>query len=295
MQPLIHEFLEYLLVERGLSAHSIAAYRRDLEQYWEFLETHGITSYQETELDTLLLYAGQLWQRHLAETTISRKLTALRMFYQYLLRDGYLDHDVATHLELPKLARQLPAVLSCQEAAKILAQPDRTTCTGMRDGALLELLYATGLRVSELVHLRLGSLALEVGFLRCWGKGGKERFIPVGEIALQAVTLYLHHGRDHFLRPDSGDILFLTNRGRAFSRVGVWKLVKKYARQAGIRKDISPHTFRHSFATHLLEGGADLRSIQEMLGHTNIATTQIYTHVSREHLRAVYQKAHPRA
>lgn len=295
MQPLIHEFLEHLGVERGLSANSIAAYRRDLEQYREFLEAHGITSYQETELDTLLLYAGYLWQRHLSETTVARKLTALRMFYQYLLRDGYLDRDIATHLELPKLARQLPAILTRQEVATILAQPDRTTCTGRRDLALLELLYATGLRVSELIALRLGSLALEVGFLRCLGKGGKERLIPVGEMALEAVLIYLHHAREHFVRPESGDILFLTNRGRPFSRVGVWKLVKKYARRAGIHKEISPHTFRHSFATHLLEGGADLRSIQEMLGHSSIATTQIYTHVSREHLRAVYQKAHPRA
>jgi len=283
------------VVERGLSANSIAAYRRDLEQYQEFLEAHGVTSYRETELDTLLLYAGYLWQRHLSETTVARKLTALRMFYQYLLRDGYLDRDIATHLELPKLARQLPAILTRQEVAHILAQPDRTTCAGIRDLALLELLYATGLRVSELIALRLGSLALEVGFLRCLGKGGKERLIPVGEMAMEAVLRYLHNARDHFVRPDSGDILFLTNRGRAFSRVGVWKLVKKYARRAGVHKEISPHTFRHSFATHLLEGGADLRSIQEMLGHSSIATTQIYTHVSREHLRAVYQKAHPRA
>jgi integrase/recombinase XerD len=295
MQPLIPEFLEHLVVERGLSANSIAAYRRDLEQYQEFLEAHGVTSYRETELDTLLLYAGYLWQRHLSETTVARKLTALRMFYQYLLRDGYLDRDIATHLELPKLARQLPAILTRQEVAHILAQPDRTTCAGIRDLALLELLYATGLRVSELIALRLGSLALEVGFLRCLGKGGKERLIPVGEMAMEAVLRYLHNARDHFVRPDSGDILFLTNRGRAFSRVGVWKLVKKYARRAGVHKEISPHTFRHSFATHLLEGGADLRSIQEMLGHSSIATTQIYTHVSREHLRAVYQKAHPRA
>jgi integrase/recombinase XerD len=165
----------------------------------------------------------------------------------------------------------------------------------VRDQAMLELLYATGLRVSELVALRLGSLALDVGFLRCLGKGGKERLIPVGEIAVDAVTLYLNNVRGHLVGPDSGDLLFLTNRRRAFSRLGVWKLVKRYARRAGVQKDISPHTFRHSFATHLLEGGADLRSIQEMLGHADIATTQIYTHVSREHLRAVYQKAHPRA
>jgi len=291
----IQEFLEYLVAERGSATNTVEAYRQDLEQFGEFLEAHHLASFAEVDPEVLLLYAGFLWNRDWADTTVARKLTAIRMFYRYLHREGYVQEDLASHLEVPKTAKQLPTVLTPEEVEAVLSAPDRTTYPGLREQAMLELLYASGMRVSELISLRLRDVDLDVGFVRCRGKGSKERLIPIGEMAIDALRMYLNNVRDQFVQPHTDDTLFLTNRGRGFSRMGFWKVVRRHVKRAGIRKPVTPHTFRHSFATHLLEGGADLRAIQEMLGHADIATTQIYTHVSREHLREVYEKAHPRA
>lgn len=291
----IQEFLEHLLAERGSATNTAQAYRQDLEQFRKFLEDHGLTSFAEVDREVLLLYAGFLWNQDWADTTVARKLTAIRMFYRYLHREGYVQEDLTSHLEVPKTAKQLPTVLTPEEVEAILSAPDRTTYSGLRERAMLELLYASGLRVSELISLRLRDVDLDVGFVRCRGKGSKERLIPIGEMAIDALRMYLNNVRDQFVQPHTDDTLFLTSRGRGFSRMGFWKVVQRHVKRAGIRKPVTPHTFRHSFATHLLEGGADLRAIQEMLGHADIATTQIYTHVSREHLREVYEKAHPRA
>jgi len=288
-QKALQGFLDVLAVERGLSANTVQAYRRDVSDHLRFLATSGLHRLREVEEVNLLLYLGTLRRAGLAPASVMRRLSAVRAFYRHLVREEARRTDPTANLPTTRLLRHLPSVLSIAEVERLLAQPDRDAPRGLRDRAMLELLYATGLRVSELCNLRRGDLHLDLGLVRCLGKGSKERIVPVGEPARAAVRDYLASRRD------AAPALFLGNKGRPVTRVAFWRIIGRYARQAGIRSPVSPHTLRHSFATHMLEGGADLRTIQELLGHANIATTQIYTHVSVDTLREVYRAYHPRA
>ncbi|MCJ7822966.1 MAG: site-specific tyrosine recombinase XerD [Armatimonadetes bacterium] len=287
-QPL-QAFLDGLAIERGLSVNTIDAYRRDLTHHLRFLGGQDVEDLSGVEESQLIVYLGRLRRAGAAPATVMRKMSALRTFYRYLMREEAIASDPTSNLPSGRLLRQLPAVLSVEEVGRLLAQPDADTRRGLRDRAMLELLYATGLRVSELVGLGRGDINLELGVVRCIGKGSKERIVPVGRPAIEAVGAYLDSRRD------AATPLFVGNKGQPITRVAVWRIVRRYARGAGIRAPISPHALRHSFATHMLEGGADLRSIQELLGHANIVTTQIYTHVSIDHLREVHRAYHPRA
>ncbi|GAW91683.1 site-specific tyrosine recombinase XerD [Calderihabitans maritimus] len=295
MQSLVEEFLHYLAVERGLSENTLASYHNDLQQYVYYLEEAGVRSYQETTRGLLLNYLYHLQKNGMSTATVSRRLAALRSFYRFLLEEGFIGEDPTAELETPKRPRKLPQVLSPGEVSLLLRQPDCSQPVGLRDKAMLELLYATGLRVSELVFLDINQVNLDLGFVRCMGKGSKERIVPVGEAAVYYVGEYLRRGRRELVNNPEEKSLFVNCHGRRLTRQGFWKILKKYARQAGIKKEITPHTLRHSFATHLLENGADLRSVQEMLGHADITTTQIYTQLTKGKLREVYDKTHPRA
>jgi integrase/recombinase XerD len=295
VQVLIKEFINYLDVERGLASNTLESYGRDLRQYSEFLAGDATGSLATASRATIVTYLLHLQKQGKATATIARRLAALKAFYQFLVREQYLDQDPTANLESPKLEKRLPSVLTVQEVEALLRQPDPSVSVGLRDRAMLELLYATGIRVSELVSLDIGDVNLELSFLRCMGKGAKERIVPMGSMAIRSVREYLQNGRSRLVRLPEETALFVNHHGRRMTRQGFWKIVKKYAKDANIRQDITPHTLRHSFATHLLENGADLRSVQEMLGHADISTTQIYTHLTRGRLKEVYAKAHPRA
>ena len=284
----LEEFLDYLTLERGLSMNSVHAYRRDLEAHFGFLRRQEVRRVRDIDAAHVIRYLSSL-RRRCAPSTVMRKLSALKAFYRYFVRQERLTVDPTANLGSPRLARRLPTTLSIAEVERLLAQPDPAKPRGLRDRALLEFAYATGLRVSELVTVERDAVNFEMGFVRCTGKGSKERIVPVGRRALEALRAYLAS------REDTGRTLFAGRGGRPMTRAGVWNLLRRYARQAGLRQKVSPHTLRHSFATHLLAGGADLRAIQEMLGHTSVSTTQIYTHVSTDHLREVFRSAHPRA
>ncbi len=288
-QATLQSFLDTLAVEKGLSANTLSAYERDLRDHLIFLQAQGVRSLLQVEESHIIVYLGRLRRAGAAPSTVTRRLSAIRSFYRHLAREEAIPSDPTTNVPSARLRRQLPSVLSVEEVERLIDQPDRSRPRGLRDRAMLELAYAAGLRVSELVNLRRGDLNFELGLVRCVGKGAKERIVPVGRPALNAVRTYLA------TRRDAGPFLFLGNKGQPLTRVSFWRIVRRYAQQAGIRTPISPHTFRHSFATHMLDGGADLRAIQELLGHANIATTQIYTHVSTDRLREVYQAYHPRA
>jgi len=294
VQDDIEALIAYLVAEVGLAANTIAAYRRDLEQYGLFLRDRG-QSFLSANEETVTAYLGDLRQHALSRATIQRKLSAIRQLHKYLVREGLTRVDpTATIPPAPKPAR-LPKVLTVKQCLALLEAPDATTPEGLRDAAMLTLLYATGLRVSELVGLRMHNVDLEGGSLRVRGKGNKERIIPVAPLALDLLQLYLAEARPAFDKGRNDDAIFLSPRGRGMVRQTFFNRLKQYCRLADIPEDTSPHTLRHSFATHLLEGGADLRSIQEMLGHSSLGTTQIYTHVSSGRKRAVYDATHPRA
>lgn len=290
----IKTFLEYLRVERGLANNTIVSYRKDLENYSQFLQNQGavLASAEKKHIIGFLLSLQKLER---SPSTISRHLAAIKTFYKFLLEERIIINDPTMNLESPRLQRPLPKILSFQEVELLLNQPRGLTPGEKRDKAMLELLYATGLRVSELISLNLEDINLEIGFLRSLGKGSKERIIPIGKAAINAVDAYLRQGRAKLVKSNLERNLFVNQHGRPLTRQGFWKILKKYAREAGIKKEITPHTLRHSFATHLLEGGADLRSVQEMLGHADITTTQIYTHLTQGRIREVYFKTHPRA
>jgi integrase/recombinase XerD len=303
--PLLEEFLNYLVAERGLSANSVDAYGRDLTQFIFFLGEKGKKVLDVTS-GLLRDYLSRLSEAGLAPRSVARKLSAIRMFLRYLNDTGKLDSDPGENISNPKLGRKLPEVLSFEEVKRVLdaassaqrsADSERATALALRDHAMLEVLYGSGLRISELISLRLGDLYLDEGFLRVTGKGDKERVVPLGEPAVRVVRGYIDLGRAKLmnLRSKTRDALFLNVRGEAISRMGAWKIIHFYVQAAGIKGHVTPHTFRHSFATHLLEGGADLRAVQEMLGHASITTTEIYTHVDRSYLREVYKSFHPRA
>jgi integrase/recombinase XerD len=291
----LDQFLNFLVVEKGLSPNTLEAYSRDLSHYFRFLESKGLTDISETHQDTLYEFLGTLRTRKLSGRTQARILSALKSFYRFLQDEAWRKDNPALPLQGPKLKRGLPKTLSELEVESLLHQPKPDSAAGLRDSALLEVLYATGLRVSELLSMTLDHLEPEAHFIRTMGKGSKERLVPIGREASRVLLEYLQKGRPALLKDRKSSWIFLNQRGARLSRQGFWKILKHYGQQAGITKPISPHTLRHTFATHLLEGGADLRSIQTMLGHADISTTQIYTMVTTEHLREAYRRYHPRA
>ena len=291
----VDRFLHYAALEKGLSPNTIQAYSRDLLLHLNFLELRNIQQFERVSLQTLLDFTYFLNDLGYAPASLGRNLSALRNFYQFLADEGAIAVDPAQNLESPKLRRKVPVVLTVPEIEAILAQPDVRTALGLRDKAWLEFAYATGVRVSELVQVRRKNLFLDEGFVQIFGKGSKERLIPIGSAAQNAVEIYLQRVRPDLYRPGiSGEVLFLSRNGRPLTRMAIFVGLKKYARLAGVTKNVSPHVLRHSFATHLLEGGADLRAVQEMLGHADISTTQIYTHLDRDYLKEVHRSFHPR-
>jgi integrase/recombinase XerD len=292
--PLLDRFLEHLVVERGLAQNSLDAYRRDLTRYLRHLRDRkqALAALDRTVIPRYLL---ALREAGLNPRSVARHLSAIRQFHRFLVREGLATEDPTAHLESPRPWRRLPGVLSSEEVGRLLAPRPLTTPQAVRDRAMLEVLYASGLRVSELVGLRLSDLDLQVGVVRVLGKGDKERLVPLGDAAMESLRTYLAQGRPRLERGRASPHLFLGRHGRRLTRQMFWILLGRYARAAGIAKRVTPHTLRHSFATHLLERGADLRIVQLMLGHADIGTTQIYTHVSRARLKAIHQKYHPRA
>ena len=295
METHLDLYLDYLTVEKGLAANTRASYSSDLLKFLNYLRDRGIDDWSQVRFPEIMAFLSRAQEQGLAPRSRARLLSAMRGFFKFMIRDSHLKKSPVANLTSPRLRRQLPTVLSVAEVERLLAQPNPDLPLGQRDVAMLELLYGTGLRVTELITLAVGRVNLEVGFLVARGKGSKERIVPMGEAATEAVQNYTLGSRPRLLKGRVSDILFVSNRGTAMTRQGFWKLLKKYGRQAGMEKSLTPHTLRHSFATHLLERGADLRSVQMMLGHADISTTQIYTHVARERLREVHKKYHPRA
>ena len=284
-------YLNYCRMEKGLSNNSMEAYSADLARFAGFAGNRG----EIPDTERVRLYLDSLYQAGLSSRSIARHLTTLRGFYTFLLREGVIDADPTRHLGAPKQWQTIPKFLNREEIDRLIDSPDVSRANGLRDRAMLELLYATGLRVSELCHLGVSDLDLGLGYLRTTGKGNKQRLVPVGKAAIQAIESYLTQGRPALLKRRASRYLFVTARGGCLTRQAFWKLLAAYGRKAGIFRGLTPHVLRHSFATHLLEGGADLRSVQVMLGHADISTTQIYTHVMRSRLRDTVQKHHPRA
>lgn len=294
MEGHVREFLNCLRVEKGLSDNTIQAYRRDIQKFAAFayerhLDTPGITR------SDIIDFLASLYQRQLDGRTVARHLVTIRNFFRFALIEGYISEDPAATIESPRFQQSLPAFLSVAEVDRVLAQPDTSTVVGLRDRALIETMYSAGLRVSELCNLRVDDLQMDPGCLRCIGKGNKERLVPIGKRALAIVRKYLRNARPKLLRGKASPYLFINQRRGKIDRITFWKLLGAYGRQAGLRKPLTPHMLRHSFATHLLDRGADLRSVQMMLGHSDISTTQIYTHVMEERLKHVYKAHHPRA
>ena len=296
MERWLEEFIHYLAVERGLAQNTLASYRIDLSQYLSHLKKQGASSLNQADRNQILSHLYKLQKSGKAPATISRHIAALKHFYRFLLAEGLISEDPTATLEAPKLAQRLPKILSTAEVEILLSQPQLADPAGMRDKAMLELIYATGIRVSEMVALDIEHIQLDMGYIRCFGKGSKERIIPLGSVAAHYVREYLAWAR---VRLTKGKLehqaLFVNVQGKRLTRQGFWKITKKYAREGKINKPITPHTLRHSFATHLLENGADLRSVQEMLGHADISTTDIYTHLTKIRLKEVYTQSHPRA
>jgi integrase/recombinase XerD len=312
MEALLEMYINYLAVVRGSSENTREAYYRDLKKYFRFCQEHHISDSAKVTDQHILLYRAWLKEQGLSERSIARHVSAIKGFYRYLYEEGIVHTDPTVDLESPKTGFALPEVMSFEEVQRLLAQPNvesvkrfREKAGIVRDKAMLETLYATGMRVSELISLRLNDIKskkvtlndgeIEMGYVRCIGKGDKERVIPLGKIAFDSISHYLREARDILLNRCYSEYLFLNRFGKPMSRQAFWKIIKKYLKRAGLPQDISPHTLRHSFATHLLERGADLRSLQLMLGHADIATTQVYTHVSTKRLKEVYDQYHPRA
>jgi integrase/recombinase XerD len=298
MKNHLEEYLHYLKIERGLSENTIQSYKRDLSQYFSFLDEQEISSWEQVNRYLVLDFLEFLRNEGKSSATIIRMVSSLRKFHQFLRQERMTDNDPMQHIDTPKKTQRLPKTLSIKEVEKIIESPDTNDALGIRDRAILEVMYATGLRVTELITLKLDDLHLSLGLLQTVGKGDKERIIPLGDVAIKWVNLYLEKSRPELLaknKKDKTSILFLNYKGEGFTRQGIWKNLKVYVTQAGIEKEVTPHTLRHSFATHLLENGADLRVVQELLGHADISTTQIYTHISKKRMADVYKTYFPRA
>jgi integrase/recombinase XerD len=290
----VRTFLSYLRVEKGLSDNTIQSYRRDMLKFVGFLNEQNLVTAKIQRQD-VVDFLAMLYKRRLDSRSVARHLVTIRHFFRFSLLEGYIKEDPAATIESPKFRQSLPYFLSVEEVERLLAQPDTSSAIGLRDKAIIELMYSTGIRDSELAGIRVGDLQLDAGCLRCIGKGNKERLVPVGKKALAVVEAYMKKSRPELLKDNASANLFLNQRGRPMDRVMIWKMMGRYGRKAALRKPLKPHTLRHSFATHLLDRGADLRSVQMMLGHSDISTTQIYTHVVEERLKQVYKAHHPRA
>ncbi|WP_291292676.1 site-specific tyrosine recombinase XerD [Enterococcus sp.] len=296
MKEQIIDYLHYLTIERGLSQNTRKSYERDLEQYLTFLTKQQVSDWQAVDRVLILSFLQQLQQSGKSSATIIRMVSSLRRFHQFLRQERFTDHDPMQHIDSPKKQQKLPDTLSLSEVERLIETPDTKEVLGIRDRAILEVMYATGLRVSELIGLQLKDLHLSMGLLQTTGKGDKERIVPLGDLAIQWIETYLEEARPFLTRkhPEESH-LFVNNHGRQLSRQGIWKNLKALVRKAGITKNVTPHTLRHSFATHLLENGADLRTVQELLGHADISTTQIYTHITKKRMTKVYKQHFPRA
>ena len=295
MEKLLADYLAYLKVERGLAQNTVLSYERDLKKFIDFLQKQSITDFTVVSRQQIITYLLKLQEEKMAPASVSRNLASIRSLFSYLSIEKFLEQDPSSDLDSPKLSKKLPKVITIEEIEKLLDQPDQSDKFGIRDRAMLELLYASGLRVSELISLELDDVNLELGFLQCEGKGSKERIVPLGKIASDYINRYLVNSRPKLVKNTLQKSLFVNFHGKPMTRQGFWKIIKKYGKQSGIETEITPHTFRHSFATHLLENGADLRSVQEMLGHADISTTQIYTQVTQKKLQRVHKEFHPRA
>ena len=295
MRALLDMFLDYLVVECGLSENTITAYRSDIERFIAYLRKYRVRHPREVDVERLADYLIDLKDEGLAASSISRALVAIRMFFRFLWSEGKIKTDCTSLIEAPRLFHALPDFLSIEQVERLLTTPEAETALGLRDHAMLELLYATGARISEVCNLKVDDIDLEFGYARCFGKGRKERVAPVGRKAVAAVGRYLKAGRPRLLKNRTSEFLLLSRTGRRLDRHSAWRRVERAARRAGLPGRCYPHVLRHSFATHLLERGADLRVVQELLGHASITTTQIYTHTNQARLRAIHRKFHPRA
>ena len=291
---LVDQYLNYLRVEKGLAAQTIEAYSRDLTRYLDFLHRNEAHVIAQTDASMILRHLIELRSQGLGPRSRARHLVALRGFYRFCFQERILSEDPSRMVDLPKIGFKLPDVLSVEEIHLLLQSPDPSSLQGIRDAAMLELLYAAGLRVSELIGVRVPDVNLEAGFVRVTGKGSKQRLVPIGQYAREKTLIYLQNARSRLLHGQSSVYMFIGRQGKPLTRQGFWKLLKRYGRRTGIEKRLTPHSFRHSFATHLLEGGADLRAVQIMLGHVDISTTQIYTHVANDQLKQTHRKFHPR-
>jgi integrase/recombinase XerD len=288
------DFLNYLTVEAGLTENTILAYGRDIKAFLEFYKSYDIKDLKQIRPNIIQDYQRRLTKQNRDESTIKRSTVAIRMFLRFARLVGKIDDDFTPLLESPKLWQKLPVICSKSKVLDLLNAPSPKEVFYLRDKAMLELLYATGIRATELATLKIADINIDIGYLRCFGKGNKERIIPVGKTAIAATVDYLRELRPNLVKPSSPDILLLSRTGRPLGRIEIWRIIKKYAARAHMPKNLTVHTLRHCFATHLLSGGADLRSVQEMLGHVDIGTTQIYTHVDQERLRSLHKKYHPR-
>jgi len=295
-EALIDSFLNYLIVECGLSDNTIRGYKGDLRNFSNYLHEEGIKRFQDLRAKMIVNFIEKEKQRGLSENSISRSLVTIKMLYKYMIMEGKISANPMSSVNTLKLQKHLPEVLHYKAVEEILRAPDCNDKLGIRDKAILELMYATGARVSEVASIKVSWINFDYGYIRCQGKGSKQRIVPMGTEASKSIRRYLQEVRPFLVKIEGDEpLLFLSRTGKMLRRENIWSIVKKYAIKAGIRSNISPHTLRHSFATHLLEGGADLRSVQEMLGHSNISTTQIYTHIDRKYLKSIHQKFHPRA
>ena len=300
MKQAVEQFLNYTTVERGLSLNTIAAYRNDLTQFVDFLQSRdssleGNGSWKRIDTEALTAFVLDLHERGYSDKTKTRKVASTKALFGFLLEEGVIDKNPMEGFASPGVGESLPETLSVEEVEALLSVEEAATPMSLRDRAIIEVMYATGVRVSELVSLDIDDVDLDENFVRCMGKGSKERIIPVHDEAVEAVRVYLHDGRESLAGPVAGRALFVSRKGGRLTRQGLWLIFKGRAQAAGIERKITPHTLRHSFATHLLIGGAQLRHVQELLGHASITTTQVYTHLTSEHVRAQYESSHPRA
>ena len=295
METIIEEYLKFIQIEKGLSENTIGAYRRDLKKYQLYMQEQKIAHIDFIDRQTIQECLGSLIDQGASAKSIARFISTIRSFHQFALREKYAAKDPTVLIETPKYEKKLPDVLDVEEVIQLLETPDLTKNNGYRDRTILELLYATGMRVTELIQIEIDDVNLIMGFVKVFGKGNKERIIPLGDTVIEYLDTYINNVRSQLIKKTVTNVLFLNLHGRPLTRQGIWKLIKQYGLRANINKTLTPHTLRHSFATHLLENGADLRAVQEMLGHSDISTTQLYTHVSKTQIRQMYNQFHPRA